>query len=86
MIVKTQEISDFLKEHYSPGTIDTTDKKLQLTNNGVLNLLFSVFPEDCIDSYELHEILTNLGYKPQKKTSTDFVWCFVEKHPTPKTS
>ena len=78
MINKTLEITAFLKKHYSPGNIETVKEDLQLTSEEVLMLLFQVFPSGCIDVYDLHEILTNLGYDPQKKNSTKFVLCLKE--------
>lgn len=79
MIDKTPEITAFLKKYYTPGTINDTDEKSQLRNYEVLDLLFQVFPSGCIDQYELHQILTTLGYEPQKRGLHDFVWCLKEK-------
>lgn len=79
MIVKTNEIASFLEKHYTPGVLDETKAELQLSTSEVMNLLFNVFPTDCIDEFEMHEVLTSLGYTPQKKSAVEFVWCFVEK-------
>lgn len=79
MIDKSSEIKAFFKKHYLPGELKTTKKKLQLSSSNVLRLLFQVFPVDFIDDYELHEILTQLGYSPQKKGASGFVWCLKEK-------
>ena len=78
MINKTLEITAFLKKHYSPGKLNKSKKNHQLSTDEVLSLLFGVFPFGCIDDYELHEILSTLGYEPQKKNSTVFVWCLDE--------
>lgn len=78
MIDKTLEIASFLKSHYIPGTIKETKKDLQLSTIEVLDLLFQIFPKDCIDDYEMHQLLTNLGYTPQKRGATEFVWCLKE--------
>ena len=78
MIDKTIEIKAFLKAHYTPGTIEDTEEELQLSTTGVLNLLFQIFPSGCIDDYDLHVILTRLGYIPQKKSIKEFVWCLKE--------
>lgn len=77
MIDKTQEIQRFLRKHFTPGTLE--DHTFLKTNHGVLNLLFDVFPEDCIDTYELHEIMTSLYYVPVKKSTEK------EKKPVSKT-
>lgn len=79
MIDKTSEIKAFLSEHYLPGELKSTKKDLQLSSRDVLTLLFQVYPIGCIDDYELHEILTQLGYSPQKKGTSEFVWCLKEK-------
>lgn len=68
MIDKTQEIKEFLNKHFEPGTLE--DHTFLKNNQGVLNMIFDVFPDECIDSYELHEILSSLGYEPVKKTTT----------------
>ena len=78
MIDKTIEITAFLKEHYSPSNIQETKEELQLSTSGILNLLFQIFPSGCIDDYELHQLLTTLGYAPQKRGVVDFVWCLRE--------
>lgn len=78
MIDKTLEITAFLKKHYLPTTIQDSKDELQLSTSGVLNLLFQIFPSGCIDDYDLHQLLTTLGYEPQKRGVTDFVWCLKE--------
>lgn len=78
MIDKTLEITSFLKKHYSPSNIQDTNDELQLSTTGVLNLLFTIFPSGCIDDYDLHQLLTTLGYEPQKRGVVDFVWCLKE--------
>lgn len=76
MIDKTEDIKAFFRENYLPSTINESEEDLQLNSAQVLEMLFSVFPEGCIDTYDLHQILTSLGYTPQKKAATIFVWCF----------
>lgn len=78
MIDKTLEITEFLKKHYLPSNIQESKEELQLSTSGVLNLLFQIFPVGCIDDYDLHQLLTTLGYEPQKRGITDFVWCLKE--------
>ena len=78
MIDKTLEITSFLKKHYSPSTLQDTKPELQLSTSEVLNLLFSTFPTGCIDDYDLHHLLTTLGYEPQKRSVVEFVWCLKE--------
>ncbi|WP_299012010.1 hypothetical protein [uncultured Polaribacter sp.] len=78
MIDKTLEITAFLKKHYLPTTIQDAKDELQLSTSEVLNLLFQIFPTGCIDDYDLHQLLTTLGYEPQKRGVTDFVWCLKE--------
>ena len=78
MIDKTLEITSFLKKHYSPSNLQETKEELQLSTSGVLNLLFQIFPTGCIDDYDLHQLLTTLGYEPQKRGVVDFVWCLKE--------
>jgi hypothetical protein len=78
MIDKTIEITSFLKKHYTPGTIEDTNTEFQFYLSQVLNLLFKVFPKGCIDDYDLHQILTSLGYFPQRKSANEFVWCLKE--------
>lgn len=76
MIDKTQQITAFLKKHYSPGTIE--DDGLQETSRGLLSILFDVFPMDCIDTDDLYNILTALGYEPQKVKKDELYWCLKE--------
>ena len=78
MIDKTIEIQAFLKQHYVPAKLEDTKKELQLSTPEVLSFLFKIFPKDCIDDYELHNILTTLNYTPQKRNTTEFVWCLGE--------
>ena len=84
MINKSIEITAFLKQHYSPSTLKETKLELQLTTKEVLDLLFQIFPIGCIDDYELHQLLTTLGYEPQKKGPANFVWCLKENRPQKK--
>lgn len=78
MIDKTQQITDFIKSNFSPATLENTSEELQLQSHELLTKLFQIFPVGCIDDYDLHEILTQLGYKPQKRNTLDFVWCLKE--------
>ena len=78
MIDKTVEIKAFLKKHYSPGDLGNSKKELLLNSDEVLCLLFQVFPNGCIDDYDLFDILKSLNYEPQKKNSTKFIWCLIE--------
>jgi len=78
MIEQTPAITDFLKKHYSPGDLESAPEELHLSTNEVLQLIFTVFPEGCIDDYDLIAILTTLGYEARKKSAVIFVWCFNE--------
>ena len=78
MIDKTQEIKAFLKKHYSPGTVENSIDELKLPTSALREYLFQVFPRDCIDDYDLAEILKQLGYEPHKIGSLQFVWCLIE--------
>lgn len=78
MIDKTIEITAFIKKYYTPGTIEDTEPDFQLKLSEVLDLLFQVFPNECIDEYDLHQILTSIGYKPHRKGPKDFVYCLKE--------
>jgi len=79
MIDQSREITAFLKKHYYPGNIEETKKELQLSTPEVLTLLFKIFPVGCTDDYEVHQLLSTLGYEPQKRGAVDFVWCLKEK-------
>ncbi len=76
MIDKTNDIKQFIKKHYEPATIDDAPEELQLSSYDFLCILFQVFPVDCIDTDDLYNILTSLGYEPQQITPTSFRWCF----------
>lgn len=77
MIDKTPQITAFLQKHFKPGTIEKYT--LKLVNTEVLSLLFDVFPYNCIDTDDLYNILTTLGYEPQKEKADEFYWCLLEK-------
>lgn len=79
MIDRTQEIKRFLEKHYKPCESENKETSLQKTTGELLYFLFSVFPTNCIDTYDLFEILTQLGHEPQKIGPTEFVWILVEK-------
>lgn len=78
MIDKTLEIKSFIKKNYSPGNIIESPKELQLNTDDILLMLFEVFPNGCIDDYELFNILKELGYVPQKRSTSEFCWCLIE--------
>lgn len=69
MIDKVPEIKAFLKTHFEPGSLD--DFTLIKTTGALLELLFDVFPRGCIDPFDLYDILTSLGYQPQKNSKTE---------------
>jgi hypothetical protein len=80
MIDTSQAITQFLRENFTPATLEEATHKL--SSEDLLSLLFNVFPEGSIDTYDLYDILTTLNYKPVKqsfkkdKTSEiSFVWC-----------
>jgi hypothetical protein len=76
MIDKTPQITAFLKKHYQPGTIKEHD--LKVTSLELLSILFDVFPLNCIDPDDIYDILTNLGYEPQKENIKEYYWCLKE--------
>lgn len=80
MIDTTKPITDFIKNNFQPSTPEHASHKL--SSEEVLELLFTAFPKESIDTYELYTILTSLGYLPQKDSTTEnqlsIVWCFVE--------
>lgn len=78
MIDKTIDIKEFINKHFSPGAIEDTADEGHYTTKALLKSLFKIFPQDCIDDYELYEILISLGYTPQKKSGNEFVWCLNE--------
>jgi len=77
MIDKTNQITDFIKKHFKPGTIEK--HSLKVVNSELLSILFDVFPQNCIDTDDLYDILTKLGYEPQKEKINKFYWCLLEK-------
>lgn len=89
MINKTAEIKEFLHANFQPGTLD--DFTIIRSSSGILTMLFDVFPRDCIDTYDLYEILISLHYAPQKiskkieneegktNTSISFYWILKER-------
>ncbi|SEC46357.1 hypothetical protein SAMN04489761_3064 [Tenacibaculum sp. MAR_2009_124] len=77
MIDTTIPITNFIRKNFVPATIENAAYKC--TNEEFLEVLFSTFPKDSIDTYELYNILINLNYTPQKETTADgikTVWCF----------
>lgn len=79
MIDRTQEIKRFLKRHYSPYIEGGVGSVVYVTTGKLLSHLFTIFPIGCIDTYELFEILTQLGHEPQKIGPIDFAWFLVEE-------
>ena len=90
MIDKTQEIKEFIQKNFSPGSPD--DHTFYKTSSQILSMLFSVFPLDCVDTYDIYEILSSLDYSPVKleneiKLEKDikekivgFYWCLKIKN------
>ncbi|WP_435263421.1 hypothetical protein [Tenacibaculum sp. nBUS_03] len=80
MIDTTKPITDFIKNNFQPSTPENANHKL--SSEEVLELLFTSFPKDSIDTYDLYNILTSLGYLPQKDSTDEnglsIVWCFIE--------
>ncbi len=80
MIDSKKEISLFVKNNFQPQSSKAAE--YLYTSEEFLNLLFNTFPQNCIDSYELYEILCGLGYSPQKikdKDKLKIVWAFSTK-------
>ena len=90
MIDFTQPITQFFKANFTPASEDLATHKL--SSRQLLEILFNVFPDECIDDYDLNDILMNLGYMPTKlssslikddpseieKQSIKIVWCLKE--------
>lgn len=81
MINFTSQITDFLRKNFQPSDLENATHKL--TTSELLAMLFQVFPNDCIDDYELYDILQNLNYTPLNEKSNSenplkFVWCLFE--------
>jgi hypothetical protein len=56
-----QQIAEFLKENFEPSNPTAANFKVNSTE--LLNYLFQIFPADCINDYDLNEILIGLNYK-----------------------
>lgn len=76
------KIKKFLQENFEPATTETADFKF--TNGGLLEHLFTVFPKDCINDFELYDILLNIGYNIQsykdEENKSMLVWCLKQKN------
>ncbi|WP_353158440.1 hypothetical protein [Myroides odoratus] len=57
-----EKIKDYLYDNFVPGTKENAN--LKKTTKELLNFLFRIFPFECIDDYQLVDILYELGYKP----------------------
>lgn len=55
------QISEFLKLNFSPSNPEESNFKV--TSTELLGYLFQIFPDDCINDYDLNEILITLGYQ-----------------------
>lgn len=81
MINYEPQITEFLRENFTPSTLENATHKL--TTLELLALLFDVFPQGSIDDYELYNILNNLNYKPTttkeiSENKLTFVWCLLK--------
>jgi hypothetical protein len=86
MIDTKPQVTAFIRSNFKSSTLEHATHKL--SSSALLSLLFNVFPKDSIDDYDLFDILTTLGYKPLKQSSTSeaeeetlyisFVWCLEE--------
>lgn len=77
MIDTTTPITKFIKENFSPSVPELA--KYKYSSVEFLEVLFSTFPKDSIDTYDLYNILVGLGYTPQKEADGDgitTIWCF----------
>lgn len=76
MIDKKPQITEFIQENFSPGTLKDND--FTSTTSNFLDTLFQIFPTDCIDTDDLFDILTTLNYKPFRQAERKYCWCFKE--------
>lgn len=76
MIDKKPQITDFIKSNFKPGTPE--ENSFFCSTTGFLEILFQIFPSECIDTDDLFDILTSLNYKPVKVDSKKFQWCVIE--------
>jgi hypothetical protein len=56
-------IKNFIQQNFVPATELTVNYRV--TSRELLNFLFSVFPDGCIDDYDLNLIMHSLGYEPK---------------------
>ena len=56
-----EQIRDFLKLNFSPSIPEVSNFKV--TSNELLGYLFQMFPFNCIDDYDLNDILLRLDYE-----------------------
>lgn len=67
-----EKIREYLYDNFIPGTKENAN--LKVTTKELLNFLFRIFPYECIDDYQLVDILYELGYQPanlMEKNSND---------------
>lgn len=76
MLDYKKEIQEFIQEHYVPG-IPKDLGVIRFNSSTLLELLFTVFPDGCIDSYDLYEILKVLDYKVFNVGENEFCYCLV---------
>ena len=83
MIDTKPKVTAFLRENFTTATPESATHKL--SSEELLSMLFNVFPEGSIDTYDLYDILSSLNYKPykitsqsEKKETMEFLWCLKE--------
>ena len=55
MLGYTEKIKQFIEENFAPGNPEVSEH--WFTTPQILAILFTGFPDGCIDDYELNEIL-----------------------------
>lgn len=55
-----QQIEAFIAENFTVSNPEEANVKM--SNADLLSFLFKVFPEGCINDYELNDIMKKLGY------------------------
>lgn len=76
MIDFTSQITSFLRENFKPSTVEKA--KYKFSSAEVLDILFDTYPVNCIDAYDLNQIMESLDYKPFLMTDEPrpkIVWC-----------
>lgn len=71
MLDYNDQISDYLKNHFEQRDPDIAN--FRKSTRELLGFLFSVFPQNCISDYELHDIMLELGYEVKQWVDESFI-------------